>query len=93
MTYQANNIVSHSKRAVASATCIIGGGIGGIIAGVAFKSSESPKYTVSRVQICQNIADVTDWCIRHFGIQYSQHLLYWNHGFSFLETKQKSSSW
>ncbi|ETN39115.1 uncharacterized protein HMPREF1541_05337 [Cyphellophora europaea CBS 101466] len=45
LTYQANNITSHSKRAVASATCIIGGGVGGIAAGVAFKSSESPAYT------------------------------------------------
>ncbi|KPI40618.1 putative transporter [Cyphellophora attinorum] len=44
LTYQANNITSHSKRAVASATCIIGGGIGGIAASVAFKSSESPNY-------------------------------------------------
>lgn len=44
LTFQANNITSHSKRAVASATCIIGGGIGGIAASVAFKSSESPGY-------------------------------------------------
>ncbi|PGH08742.1 hypothetical protein AJ80_07780 [Polytolypa hystricis UAMH7299] len=45
LTFQANNITSHSKRAVASATCIIGGGVGGVLAGVAFKSSESPTYT------------------------------------------------
>ncbi|KXJ87239.1 retrograde regulation protein 2 [Microdochium bolleyi] len=45
LTFQANNITSHSKRAVASATCLIGGGLGGIIASLAFKSSESPKYT------------------------------------------------
>ncbi|KAF9888313.1 hypothetical protein FE257_008745 [Aspergillus nanangensis] len=45
LAYQANNIVSHSKRGVASATCLIGGGLGGIIASVAFKSSESPQYT------------------------------------------------
>ena len=45
LTFQANNITQHSKRAVASATCIIGGGVGGIIASVAFKSSESPAYT------------------------------------------------
>ncbi|KIA75427.1 hypothetical protein HK57_00071 [Aspergillus ustus] len=45
LTFQANNITSHSKRAVASATCLIGGGIGGIIASSAFKSSESPQYT------------------------------------------------
>ncbi|KAJ0418677.1 major facilitator superfamily domain-containing protein [Aspergillus carlsbadensis] len=45
LTFQANNITSHSKRAVASATCIIGGGIGGIIASSAFVASESPAYT------------------------------------------------
>ncbi|KAF9885244.1 hypothetical protein FE257_000604 [Aspergillus nanangensis] len=45
LTFQANNITSHSKRAVASAVCILGGGVGGVIAGVAFKSAESPKYT------------------------------------------------
>ncbi|OCL01879.1 MFS general substrate transporter [Glonium stellatum] len=45
LTFQANNIVSHSKRAVSSATCIIGGGVGGVLASVCFKSSESPKYT------------------------------------------------
>ncbi|PLB53868.1 MFS general substrate transporter [Aspergillus steynii IBT 23096] len=45
LAFQANNITSHSKRAVASATCLIGGGLGGIIASVAFKSDESPYYT------------------------------------------------
>jgi MFS family permease len=45
LAFQANNITSHSKRGVASATCLIGGGLGGIIASVAFKSSESPQYT------------------------------------------------
>ncbi|KAL2817480.1 major facilitator superfamily domain-containing protein [Aspergillus cavernicola] len=44
LAFQANNIKSHSKRAVASATCLIGGGLGGIIASVSFKSSESPDY-------------------------------------------------
>ncbi|TLD19212.1 hypothetical protein PspLS_10040 [Pyricularia sp. CBS 133598] len=44
LTFQANNITSHSKRAVASATCLIGGGVGGIIASVAFTSKESPRY-------------------------------------------------
>lgn len=47
LTFQSNNITSHSKRAVSSATCIIGGGVGGIIASVAFMSKESPHYTVS----------------------------------------------
>jgi MFS family permease len=45
LTFQANNITQHSKRAVASATCIVGGGLGGILASVAFKASESPDYT------------------------------------------------
>ncbi|KAL3480870.1 major facilitator superfamily domain-containing protein [Aspergillus californicus] len=45
LAFQANNITSQSKRAVASATCLIGGGLGGIIASVSFKSSESPNYT------------------------------------------------
>ncbi|KAI9373442.1 major facilitator superfamily domain-containing protein [Aspergillus egyptiacus] len=45
LAYQANNITTHSKRSVASATCLIGGGLGGIIASVAFKSDESPYYT------------------------------------------------
>lgn len=49
LTYQANNITRRSKRSVATATCIIGGGVGGIIAGVAFKASESPTYQVSSV--------------------------------------------
>ncbi|KAI6578270.1 hypothetical protein MCOR06_010714 [Pyricularia oryzae] len=44
LTFQANNITSHSKRAVSSATCLIGGGFGGIIASVAFVSRESPRY-------------------------------------------------
>lgn len=47
LTFQANNITSHSKRAVASATCLIGGGVGGIIASTAFMAKESPHYTVS----------------------------------------------
>ncbi|KAL0937141.1 uncharacterized protein CTRU02_206872 [Colletotrichum truncatum] len=45
LTFQANNITSHSKRAVASATCVIGGEIGGIVASCAFVASESPHYT------------------------------------------------
>jgi hypothetical protein len=46
LTFQANNITSHSKRAVASATILAGGGIGGILSGTVFMSSESPHYTV-----------------------------------------------
>ncbi|KAH6985250.1 major facilitator superfamily domain-containing protein [Ilyonectria destructans] len=45
IVFQANNITSHSKRAVASATCLIGGGTGGIIASVAFMAKENPHYT------------------------------------------------
>ncbi|KAJ5550964.1 hypothetical protein N7461_005662 [Penicillium sp. DV-2018c] len=45
LAFQANNITSRSKRGVASATCLIGGGLGGIIASVSFKSDESPYYT------------------------------------------------
>ncbi|KAJ6011690.1 hypothetical protein N7522_002045 [Penicillium canescens] len=60
LAFQANNITSHSKRGVASATCLIGGGLGGIIASVTFKSSESPHYTtgiwvtfgITMVSIC-----------------------------------------
>ncbi|KAJ5499850.1 Major facilitator superfamily domain general substrate transporter [Penicillium expansum] len=60
LAFQANNITSHSKRGVASATCLIGGGLGGIIASVTFKSDESPHYTtgiwvtfgITMVSIC-----------------------------------------
>ncbi|CRL17847.1 unnamed protein product [Penicillium camemberti] len=60
LAFQANNITSHSKRGVASATCLIGGGLGGIIASVSFKSDESPHYTtgiwvtfgITMVSIC-----------------------------------------
>ncbi|KXH60980.1 hypothetical protein CSAL01_10198 [Colletotrichum salicis] len=45
LIFQANNITSHSKRAVSSATCLIGGGLGGVIASTAFMSKESPHYT------------------------------------------------
>ncbi|KAH7113331.1 major facilitator superfamily domain-containing protein [Dendryphion nanum] len=44
LTFQANNITRHSKRAVASATCLIGGGVGGIISSVAFMAKERPHY-------------------------------------------------
>lgn len=49
LSYQANNIVLHSKRSITAATCMIGGGIGGIIASVAFKESEKPNYIVSSI--------------------------------------------
>lgn len=50
LAWQANNIKSTSKRAVASATTLIGSGIGGMVSGGAFKTSESPLYQV-RLQI------------------------------------------
>ena len=67
LAFQANNITSHSKRALASATCMIGGGFGGIFASVAFKADESPHYTtgiwltfsVSMASICLIV--VMDW--------------------------------
>ena len=70
LAFQANNITSHSKRAVASATCLIGGGLGGIVASVSFKSSESPTYTtgiwvtfgVTMASVCMTvIMDVYFW--------------------------------
>jgi hypothetical protein len=70
LAYQANNIRSHSKRGVASATCLIGGGLGGIIASVSFKSSESPYYItgiwvtfgITMVSICLTvIMDIYFW--------------------------------
>ena len=50
LAWQANNIKSTSKRAVASATALIGSGIGGMISGGAFKTSESPVYEVSHLR-------------------------------------------
>ena len=60
LTYQANNITQHSKRAVATATCIIGGGIGGIIASVAYMAKEKPKYQVSNDSI--NLTLLAETC-------------------------------
>ncbi|KAF9255200.1 MFS general substrate transporter [Marasmius fiardii PR-910] len=42
--YGANNVVSHSKRAVQSALTVAWGGIGGIIASTVFREKDSPKY-------------------------------------------------
>lgn len=70
LAFQANNITSHSKRGVASATCLIGGGLGGIIASVTFKSDESPHYTtgiwvtfgITMVSICLTLMmDIHFW--------------------------------
>ncbi|KAL2206912.1 MFS general substrate transporter [Sarocladium strictum] len=60
LTFQANNITTHSKRAVASCICLTGGGIGGIVASFAFSAKDSPQYTTgiwttlafSAVSIC-----------------------------------------
>jgi len=44
LAYQANNIVGQAKRAYTSALVIGFGGIGGIIASVAFTSQDAPQY-------------------------------------------------
>ena len=42
--YMQNNIVGNTKKALASAMMIAGGGCGGIIAGNAFQSADAPDY-------------------------------------------------
>jgi MFS transporter, ACS family, DAL5 transporter family protein len=44
LTYQANNIRGHWKRAFCSATLVGWGGIGGIIGSLVFRSQDAPKY-------------------------------------------------
>jgi len=44
MTYQANNIRGHWKRAFCSATLVGMGGIGGIIGSLVFRSVDAPQY-------------------------------------------------
>jgi hypothetical protein len=44
MTYQANNIRGHWKRAFCSATLVGFGGIGGIIGSLVFREQDSPGY-------------------------------------------------
>ncbi|KIW30862.1 uncharacterized protein PV07_02555 [Cladophialophora immunda] len=64
-SYQHNNIVGQTKRAIGAAVMIAGGGIGGIIASNAFQQKDAPGYrpglnTVIAVQaltvviICKN---------------------------------------
>lgn len=64
-SYQHNNIVGQSKRAIGAAVMIAGGGIGGIIASNAFQQKDAPGYrpglnTVIAVQaltiviVCKN---------------------------------------
>ena len=45
LTFQANNIRGQWKRALASATLVGAGGIGGIIGSTVFRSQDEPKYT------------------------------------------------
>jgi len=67
ITFQANNITSHSKRAVAAATCMMGGGLGGIFASVAFKQTESPKYTTGIfVTLATSLTSIILVCIMDF---------------------------
>ncbi|TEB33624.1 MFS general substrate transporter [Coprinellus micaceus] len=44
LAYNANNIVSHSKRSVSTATVIAFGGIGGIFATLVFRQVDFPTY-------------------------------------------------
>lgn len=44
LTYQANNIRGQWKRALASATLVGSGGIGGIIGSTVFRMQDSPGY-------------------------------------------------
>ncbi|TID17092.1 major facilitator superfamily transporter [Venturia nashicola] len=44
MTYQANNIRGHWKRAFCSATLVAFGGIGGIIGSLVFREHDAPQY-------------------------------------------------
>lgn len=44
MTYQANNIRGHWKRAFCSATLVGFGGIGGIIGSLVFREADAPAY-------------------------------------------------
>lgn len=44
LTYQANNVRSHSKRAVSSAICVGCGGVGGIFASLVYRQVDYPRY-------------------------------------------------
>jgi hypothetical protein len=44
MTYQANNIRGHWKRAFCSATLVGFGGVGGIIGSLVFREQDTPSY-------------------------------------------------
>ncbi|KAF9529667.1 major facilitator superfamily domain-containing protein [Crepidotus variabilis] len=44
LAYSANNVVSHSKRAVTTAITVSFGGMGGIMASLIFRQQDSPRY-------------------------------------------------
>ncbi|KAJ7497438.1 major facilitator superfamily domain-containing protein [Mycena latifolia] len=44
LAYSANNIVSHSKRAVSTAVIVSAGGVGGIFATTVFREQDFPRY-------------------------------------------------
>jgi peptidoglycan/LPS O-acetylase OafA/YrhL len=44
LTYQANNIRGHWKRAFCSATLVGAGGVGGIAGALVFRSQDQPRY-------------------------------------------------
>ena len=44
LTYQANNIRGHWKRAFCSATLVGAGGVGGIAGALVFRNQDKPKY-------------------------------------------------
>ncbi|KDR68722.1 hypothetical protein GALMADRAFT_231048 [Galerina marginata CBS 339.88] len=44
LAYSANNITSHTKRAVQTATIIAAGGVGGIMATTVFRQQDFPRY-------------------------------------------------
>lgn len=74
---------------------MMGGGLGGIFASVAFKSAESPKYTVNSAKSIVAIRTdfFSDRNIRHawyISCKYSFDRL---NGLSFLAPEQKSSFW
>ncbi|KAF4622911.1 hypothetical protein D9613_001495 [Agrocybe pediades] len=44
LAYSANNITSHTKRSVQTATIIAAGGVGGIMASTVFRQRDFPRY-------------------------------------------------
>ncbi|KAH6914010.1 major facilitator superfamily domain-containing protein [Coprinopsis sp. MPI-PUGE-AT-0042] len=44
VAYSSNNVVSHSKRAVQTATMVACGSVGGILAATLFRNQDRPKY-------------------------------------------------